>query len=120
MPIETQVALIGAFASIVLALIPFALQALRLRGLRITEAQEYLINDIVRDGARLAEEYARKRPTTSEEKLEIATRYAQKLLAKRSVKLTYDELAQRIEASLDSALPDRKPPSTLSIPEHLK
>jgi len=114
---QAQVALIGLLGTLILGLLPALVQSLRARGLEINIAQETLIRGSVIEGVRFAEEFARKSPTTGSEKLALATKYAQGLLADRGIKTRMVELASRVEANITPALPARPDISRLEFPK---
>ena len=100
--------IIAAVAAILTALVPVVIQYARLRGVQIKRAEEEFVLKAIAESARYAEEYARKKPATGAEKLDIATRYAQTLIDSAGIKKTGLPLGDRIEAALVE-LPGRAP-----------
>lgn len=107
MDTDTKVALISTLGAIVVAAIPVVIAHLRYKGLRITDEQQAMIRDVVIEGAKYAEEVSRGKPKTSGEKLAIATRYAQNLLAHHGMNIRSSMLQERVEAHLNDAFPGR-------------
>ncbi len=117
---EEIVTVVSTIGAVVLALVPVFVRYMRAKGLEISESTERLIRDAASEGVRFAEEYARKQPQTSSQKLMLATLHTQRLLSSSGIKLASDVVGERIEAQIQAALPGRGPASKLSIPPELR
>lgn len=119
---DSAVALVSAIGGVIIALTPIILRFMKAQGLVIDTQTEALIRDAAREGVYFAEEYARKRPRTSQEKLALATLHAQKLLASHGIVTRADAIGERVEAQLQAAFPGRPgaTQSRLEIPPELK
>lgn len=119
---DSIVALVSAIGGVIIALTPVLIRFMRAQGVVIDAQTEALVRDAAREGVYFAEEYARKRPRTSQEKLAMATLHAQKLLASRGISTRADALGERVEAQLQAAFPARPGAvqSRLDIPPELK
>lgn len=117
MSVEIQLALVSAISGLAIALIPLLVQKAREQGLKISSEQEYLIGDAVREGARYAEELARRETMSGAEKLALASKHAESLLKRNRIRVDASALAPRVEASLPKI---RQMESRLSIPPEFK
>jgi hypothetical protein len=114
---DSVVALISALGGLIIAITPLVIRYMRATGVAIDVQTETLIRDAAREGVLLAEEYARRKPSSSSEKLMLATAHAQRLLEARGIKTTPSAMGLRVEAQIPAALPNRPAPSRLSFPE---
>jgi hypothetical protein len=114
---ETQIALITAISGLLIALVPLLVQRLRLNGMRITEEQERMVYDAIREGAAYAEEIAKRETMTGPEKLALASRHASNVLKQVGVKRDVSALSPRIESALSDV---RARESRLSMPPEFK
>jgi hypothetical protein len=80
-------------------------QFLRMQGMKLTEQTESITKKVLHESVKYAEEYARKKPVSSQEKLDLARIYALNLLAASGIKVT--NINERIEATLQDAFPNR-------------
>jgi hypothetical protein len=89
----------------------------RLNGMRITEEQERMVYDAIREGAAYAEEIAKRETMTGPEKLALASRHASNVLKQVGVKRDVSALSPRIESALSDV---RARESRLSMPPEFK
>ncbi len=97
---DSTSAIIASIAALLAVIVPAIVQYARLKGVQIKSAQEEFVLRAIAESARYAEEYARKRPATGAEKLDLATRYAQTLIDGAGIKKVSLPLGDRIEAAL--------------------
>lgn len=102
---EVQIALISTVGTVLVALVPLVFQFLKWQGLKVNEQTEKVTKEVLSEAVRYAEEYARKRPASGQEKLDLARVYALGLLKKSGIKV--DNINSRIEATLQEVFPNR-------------
>lgn len=100
--------IIASVAAIIAVLVPAVVQYARSKGLQIKNSEESFIQSAIQESAQYAEEYARRKPASGQEKLDLATRYAEALLKSYGIKRVTLPLGDRIEAALVT-LPGRAP-----------
>lgn len=109
MTTDAIVALITAVSTVLVAVLPFAIGFLRAKGVVIKSEHEALARAAVLEGARFAEEYARKQPASSSEKLVLATKYAESLMISAGIKPGSIPVSDRVQAALPELRASRPP-----------
>lgn len=112
-------ALIAAISTVLVAVLPFAIGFLRAKGVVIKTEHEALARSAVLEGARFAEEYARKQPATSAENLVLATKYAESLMLSAGIKPGAIPVSDRVQAALPE-MRASKPPTPPPVPRAKK